>query len=680
LEAEPHSFAVIQENSLPVIEFGRDVCNRKSAFEKEWLVTNGLGGYASGTLSGSLSRRYHGLLIASLDPPLRRTLLFSKLDETIILGETRTPIYTNTWSNRRIDPPGHTSIDSFCLIGTTPKWTYRIGEALLTKKIWMRPDQNTTYIQYSYMSGSMPMDIEAKVLINFRSHHKSSWRSPRTFEISKSTDGMQVTCEQQAPFWLFFPAAEITSRGEWYRDYFYPVEAYRGLDAFDDHFLAANLRYKLEPGGSCLVVASTYPHPELDAQAAWNTRVEYESGLLTRAKNFLVVKDPPQKIQHLVLEPIKSLILAADQFIVSRPTNQDPDGKTVIAGYPWFTDWGRDTMISLVGLTLVTGRPEIARKILRTFATFIDQGMLPNRFPAAGAVPEYNTVDATLWYFYAIDKYLRFTKDEALLKELYPGLEDIISWHIRGTRHQIMVDPQDNLLYAGEDGAQLTWMDAKVGDWVVTPRIGKPVEINALWYNALVLMAQFAERLGKPRGYYQELSTKVLGSFQKFWNLDLNCLYDVIDGPLGLDNSVRPNQILAVSLPHSPLPADKQITVLETCTHHLLTPFGLRSLAPDSPDYIGIYGGNQHQRDVAYHQGTVWAWLIGPYLTAKNKLLMDPMQAEQLLAPFLRHLTDHGISSISEIFEGDPPFNPRGCIAQAWSVAEVLRVWAEIHS
>jgi len=360
---------------------------------------------------------------------------------------------------------------------------------------------------------------------------------------------------------------------------------------------------------------------------------------------------------------------------VRRPLLEEPDGRTVIAGYPWFGDWGRDTMISLPGLTLVTGRPDVAARILRTFARFVDQGMLPNRFPEVGEIPEYNTADATLWYFEAIRAYHAATGDDVLLRDLFPVLQEIIEWHRRGTRYHIHVDPADGLLYAGEVGVQLTWMDAKVGDWVVTPRIGKPVEINALWYNSLCSAAHFARRLGKPADRYEALAEQTHAGFARFWNEVAGYCYDVIDGPGGDDLALRPNQLLAVSLPHSPLSPEQQRAVVNVCARHLLTSHGLRSLSPDDQAYIGHYGGDQRRRDGAYHQGTVWSWLIGPFVSAHLRVYHDPALAQSYLLPLARHLAGHGIGSISEVFDGDPPFTPRGCIAQAWGVAELLRAW-----
>jgi predicted glycogen debranching enzyme len=371
--------------------------------------------------------------------------------------------------------------------------------------------------------------------------------------------------------------------------------------------------------------------------------------------------------------------LAADQFIVRRPSPDEPAGHSIIAGYPWFGDWGRDTMISLPGLTLTTGRPEVARSILRTFARFVDQGMLPNRFPDAGETPEYNTVDATLWYFEAIRAYHAATGDNDLLRELWPTLQDIVDWHQRGTRYNIHTDPADGLLYAGEPGVQLTWMDAKVGDWVVTPRMGKPVEINALWYNALQLMADIARRLGQSADEYEASAQKARSGFARFWNEASGYCYDVLDGPNGLEAALRPNQLLAVSLLYSPLDTQQQRAVVDVCARYLLTPHGLRSLASSDPAYVGHYGGGPRQRDGAYHQGTVWGWLIGPFVSAHLRVYHDRALACSYLLPLLRSLASNNVGSISEIFDGDPPFLGHGCTAQAWSVAEVLRAWQELE-
>jgi predicted glycogen debranching enzyme len=418
-------------------------------------------------------------------------------------------------------------------------------------------------------------------------------------------------------------------------------------------------------------VASAEPAPELDGEAAWQRRVKHEAYVLQR---WVAARPESAAAPGWIAQ----LVLAADQFIVRRAAPEDPDGLTVMAGYHWFGDWGRDTMIALPGLTLTTGRPEAARSILTTFARFVDRGMLPNRFPDAGEAPEYNTVDATLWYFEAIRAYHEATGDDGLLKELFGVLEAIIAAHREGTRYGIRVDPADGLLASGEPGVQLTWMDARVGDWVVTPRTGKAVEINALWYNALRAMAAFAARLDRPASEYRRLAERVAAGFERFWHEPGGYCHDVIDSPAGDDPTLRPNQILAVSLPESPLPPARQRTVVDAVASRLLTSYGLRSLAPDHPHYRGRYGGDQWTRDGAYHQGTVWAWLLGPFALAHFRVHRDTEAARSFLLPLADHLGDYGVGSIAEIFDGDAPFRPAGCIAQAWSVAETLRAWHEL--
>ncbi len=375
------------------------------------------------------------------------------------------------------------------------------------------------------------------------------------------------------------------------------------------------------------------------------------------------------------------LILAADQFIVKRSLPEEPDGRSIIAGYHWFGDWGRDTMIALPGLTLATGRAGVARQILLAFSRCVDGGMLPNNFPDAGGKPEYNTVDAALWYFESLRQYFEATQDDVTLQKLFPILAGVIEAHVAGTRYNIHVDPTDGLLYAGGPGVQLTWMDAKIGDWVVTPRTGKPVEINALWINALETMAGFARSLARPGDAYEKLAAKTKKSFQKFWNLDRNCCFDVIDSPgIGNDASLRPNQIFAVSLPVSPLTPQQQRAVVDICARRLLTSHGLRSLAPGETGYSGHYGGSPRDRDAAYHQGTVWGWLLGPFARAHFRVYRDREAALRFLEPLGRQIYASGLGTLSEIFDGDAPFTSRGCIAQAWTVAEVLRSWQTIQN
>jgi predicted glycogen debranching enzyme len=663
-----------------MLDFGREVCSYLPVAEqREWLVTNGIGGYASGTVAGLPTRRYHGLLIAALKPPLGRTLLLAKLDETVVYDDRTYPLFTNRWavptSDLRherdrewegVEPIGFRHLERFHLEGTTPVWTFAFADALLEKRVWMQRGANTTYIRYDLLRATAPLALSVKAIVNYRDHHSNTYAGDWQMRVKPVTHGLQVMAFDGAvPFYLLSDQAEAMPQHEWYREYFLSLERYRGLDALDDNLYAGLFEASLHPGESLTLVASTEATPNLDGESAYAERQEYEQQLLVTAS--LAPAHPA--IEHL--------ILAADQFIVRRALPDEPNGCSVIAGYPWFGDWGRDTMISLPGLTLSTGRHGVAARILRTFARFVDRGMLPNNFPETGKKPEYNTADATLWYFEAIRAYHAATDDDELLCDLFPVLQDIIEWHECGTRYNIHVDPADGLLYVGEPGVQLTWMDAKVDEWIVTPRIGKPVEINALWYNALRIMAEFARRLGEPAERYDTLAEQARAGFARFWNEPAGYCRDVLDGPEGDDPALRPNQLFAVSLPHSPLTDQQQRAVVNTCARHLLTSHGLRSLSPDDPAYVGHYGGDQRQRDGAYHQGIVWSWLIGPFVSAHLRVYGDREMARSFLQPLIRHLSDHGVGSISEIFDGDPPFTPRGCIAQAWSVAEVLRAWQE---
>ena len=661
------------------IDFGREVLGDLSVVSKrEWLVTNGIGGFAGGTLANVLSRRYHGLLVAALQPPLGRTLLLAKLDETVeydgIYPDSGrlTPLYLNRWEDGTVEGNGHHYLNRFHLEGTTPVWTYAIANGLLEKRIWMQPGANTTYIQYHLIRATGPMGLTIKALGNYRDYHSTTIINDWSPDVEDVDHGLRITLFDGArPFYLFSDRATFSPRSDWYEDFFLAVEEFRGQrDVTEDHLYLAQLQVTLRPGERFAVVASTEAAPNLDSVLAYGDRQAHEAALLARAGGL-----GESGTGDRAGDALRHLVLAADQFVVRRPTAADPNGQSIIAGYPWFSDWGRDTMIALPGLTLATGRPEVAASILRTYAQFVDQGMLPNRFPDAGETPEYNTVDATLWYFVALHEVVTATGDVALARELFPVLADIIDWHIRGTRYNIHMDEADALLYAGEEGVQLTWMDAKVDDWVVTPRAGKAVEINALWYNALCIMASLAEQLGEEAGRYAALAERVAAGFERFWNAPLGYCYDVLDAPAGPDGSLRPNQLLAVSLPHSPLSAERQRSIVDTCARHLLTPHGLRSLSPDDKAYIGRYAGDRRKRDGAYHQGTVWGWLIGPFVLAHRRVYGDVAAARSYLLPLLQHLNDHGVGSISEIFEGDAPFAPRGCTAQAWSVAEVLRAW-----
>jgi predicted glycogen debranching enzyme len=687
-------------------QFGREICNNFAiARSREWLVTNGIGGYASGTISGVLTRRYHGLLIAALKPPVARTLLLAKLDETINYNEQIYDLSTNLWSDGTVAPQGYLNLESFYLEGTIPVWNFAFADGLLEKRIWMQQGENTTYISYTYQRGSQPLTLSLKALVNYRDHHHNThindWQArsiihslPKTQSTLTDGGGMYSLSIQAFPDVEHLYISAITKKRAnnfnweinqtWYQNFALAVEQYRGLDATEDHLLASTGNVILQPGDSLTIIAST--------SEGWNAN-EYRQ---TRVNNQIGAKSQQQRKEHerelialfyaenqleTVPKWLEQLVLAADMFVVDRPLADNLPGKTVIAGYPWFTDWGRDTMIALPGLTISTGRYEIAKTILLTFAKYVDRGMLPNVFPDVGATPEYNTVDATLWYFEAIRAYYEATEDRELLVELFPLLTEIIDWHLQGTRYNIKMD-DDGLLSAGESGVQLTWMDAKVENWVVTPRLGKPIEVNALWYNALVCTICFANILGKSARKYQELAANTRSHFSKFWYEEGGYCYDVIDTPDGNDSSFRPNQILAVSLPviglgewHSPLQPSQQKMVVDKVGQRLLTSYGLRSLSTEHPHYVGIYGGNRFQRDGSYHQGTTWGWLIGHFVRAHLQVYNHPELARSWLLPIANHLEDACVGNISEIYDGDVPFLPRGCFAQAWSVAEVLRGW-----
>ena len=656
-----------------MIEWGREICGSLGTAEsREWLCANGIGGFASGTVAGLLGRRYHGLLVAALKPPLGRTLLVAKLEDSVEYGGRRIPLFTNRWGDGTVDPHGYREIERFRLEGTTAVWTYACADALLEKRIWMEHGQNTTYVMYRLLRASGPLTVEGKALVNYRDYHATTRGGGWQMNVSPVAGGLRVVAFDGAhPFLLLAQGAEVRPRHDWYHSFHLAREQERGLDFEEDNLHAGTFRATLTPGGALTLVLSAEAAPSLDGEAAWQRRRRHEDDLLARFRRALPsAADAPAWVHHLVL--------AADQFVVRRPLVDDPDGMSIIAGYHWFGDWGRDTMISLPGLLLATGRPEAARRILTTFARFVDRGMLPNRFPDAGEAPEYNTVDATLWYFDAIRAYHRATDDDGLLKQLFPVLEEIIRWHQDGTRYGIGEDKADGLLRSGEPGVQLTWMDAKVGDWVVTPRTGKAVEINALWYNTLRSMAAFARRVGKPVERWERLAERVGTGFERFWNEAAGYCFDVLDGPDGNDDALRPNQLFAVSLPESPLSPERQRKVVDACGRELLTSFGLRSLAPGHPAYQGHYGGGPRERDGAYHQGTVWGWLLGPFALAHFRVYGDREAARAFLEPMAHQLGDYGVGSIAEIFDGDPPFAPRGCVAQAWSVSETLRAWLEI--
>jgi predicted glycogen debranching enzyme len=652
-----------------IVRFDQSVCSRLDlTLSREWLETNGLGGFASSTLIGLNTRRYHGLLTASTTPPTGRVLLLSKLEETVVVDGQRYELAANQYPGA-IYPQGYQYLKEFRL-DPFPVFIYRVAGLEIEKRIFMVHGENTTVVEYEVRSvdGSTKPKcmLELRPLIAFRDYHSTTHHNDALNPALETREGLVSMQPYPSLPHLFFAhnAQELVTEGKWFLNFEYRVERERGLDFEEDLFHPFTLRFDLTRRRGAAVIASTEPH------AAESAAVLRESERRRRA----VIIDAAPADQPLV----RSLAAAADQFIVQRGTL-----KTIVAGYHWFTDWGRDTMIALPGLTLVTGRYDIAREILQAYSEHLDQGLLPNRFPDAGETPEYNTADATLWFIEAIRAFLHYSGDEAFVRErLYPKLKDVIDWHVRGTRYGIHVDA-DGLLACGAPGVQLTWMDAKVGEYVVTPRTGKPVEIQALWYNALRIMADFAQRFGDSSSetLFAGLADEASAAFNaRFWNLSAGCLYDVVENGHS-DGSLRPNQIFAVSLPHSMLSPEKASAVVQTVQNELLTPMGLRTLSRHDPRYRAHYEGGVVERDTAYHLGTVWPWLMGPFITAYMKVNQRSetarQQAESWLTGFDEHLTSGGLGQICEIADGEYPYTPRGCIAQAWSVAEILRTAIE---
>lgn len=631
----------------------------ESASSREWLETDGTGSYASSSISGANTRRYHGLLVAATRPPLGRMVLLSKFEETLYIDDAPFDVSCNQYPGA-VYPEGSKYLVQFRL-DPFPVWTYDINGVEIEKSIFMAHGAVSTVCRWDVKNRSEHDDrhfaLELKPLLAFRDHHhlrREDERFCRDFAIGEGV--VSITPYPDMPtLYLGHNGTVVEKTGYWYLDLEYRIEQERGFDYREDLFQPFSLRFDLARGAS--VTAST-------VNEAINVDVFEKREVKRRGKLIGLPGD----------DATNQLVLAADQFIVARG-----EGKTVIAGYHWFSDWGRDTMIALPGLTLATNRTDIAKSILAEFSKHISEGMLPNRFPDAGEVPDYNTVDATLWYFEAVRAYTEATDDYDFVRQmLWQKLVNIIDWHIHGTRYQIKVDT-DGLLYAGEPGVQLTWMDAKVGDWVVTPRTGKAVEIQALWYNALCIMNDLATRFGddtlQPR--YFEMAEIARDSFNgQFWNDEVRCLFDVIDGE-EKDASVRPNQVFAVSLPHTMLDSDRARAVVDKVESRLLTPVGLRSLSPDDPRYSPVYIGSPMTRDGSYHQGTVWGWLIGPFVEAYRRVHARDEDVEtrvsEILSGLKTHLTETMVGQISEIFDGDAPHKPRGAAAQAWSVAALLR-------
>jgi predicted glycogen debranching enzyme len=584
------------------------------------------------------------------------------------LGLT-TDLSANEFAGGAISGQGFIHIESFAVPDGIPTWRYALADALLQVQIFMAPAANTSYLRLELLRASAPVRLALKPLVAYRDYHAQN-RGAQPLRVESDAKGCRVQAAGDArPYHLSISHGQFTAAPEWYWNFWRRAEAERGLDALEDLLKVGTFTAELSVHQPMYLVATAE-----SAQPA--PAAEILDALLSAARRLtapLPQTSPPW---------IRTLALASDQFVVRRAAGEPATGggnASIIAGYPWFSDWGRDTMISLPGLATTLRRYDLAAGILQTYASFVDRGMLPNCFPEGGQAPEYNTADATLWMFHALDDYLQARRDPDLAARMFPVLMAVIHAHADGTRYGIRVDPADGLLCAGEPGTQLTWMDAKHGDQVFTPRIGKPVEINALWLNALDVAVRLAARLrsaGEKR-FCETLLTRAGASFGRFWNQERACLYDVIDvdGGSGADARIRPNQILAVSLPYCPLNDAQTRAVVERCGRELLTSHGLRSLSPLEPGYAGRYRGDAAERDAAYHMGTVWGWLLGPFARAHYRVHGDARLAQSFLDPLAQQLHGACIGTLSEIFDGDPPHTARGCFAQAWTVAEILRSW-----
>jgi predicted glycogen debranching enzyme len=624
-----------------------------------------LGGYACGTVALANTRRYHGFLMASLAPPVQRTLLVAKLDLSVDYLGLKTDLSANEFAGGTISPQGFIHLESFAVLDGIPTWRYCVADALLQQQIFMAQGANTSYLRLELIRNSAPMRVTLKPFVAYRDYH-SHEVGPQPFQLDSGADHCRIQAFDGAKAYrLMVSQGEFTAAPGWYWNFWHREEAQRGLDAAEDLFFPGSFSADLTPGISLFFIATAEPSTPAAGGEALKA-IQGQSSTL----NAPLLKSAPAWI--------RTLARSSDQFIVRRGA-AGAASLSIIAGYPWFADWGRDAMISLPGLATILGRYDVAAGILKTYASFVDRGMLPNRFPDGGEAPEYNTVDATLWMFHALDDYLQAKRDLGLLGDLFPILVAVIHAHVDGTRYGIHVDAKDGLLCAGEAGTQLTWMDAKNGDEVFTPRIGKAVEINALWLNALNLMVRLAGRVRNlsEKRFCELLLSRASTNFGRFWNEERACLYDVIDveGGSARDDRIRPNQILAISLPYCALSAAQMRAVVERCGRDLLTSYGLRTLSPADPGYIGRYAGNPRQRDAAYHMGTVWSWLLGPFARAHYRVYGNARVAQSLLDPVAQHVNSACIGTVSEIFDGDAPHAARGCFAQAWSVAEILRSW-----
>jgi predicted glycogen debranching enzyme len=630
----------------PMIRLDREECRDLT---REWLVTNGLGGYASGTVAGPNTRRYHGLLMAALRPPVQRVLLLAELHASLI-SPGREPEPLTIPSEMRLD-------------GMLPAFRWGVEDRMLERRIWMEQGRNRTVITYRLLAGA-PATLQVEPFFAHRSAdlHRSQHGAP---EVRRMPNGWQMSLDGLTTYLEARPVASASDAPAW-THVEHAAELERVLDDQEELFSPGTVELAIQPGSPVTIIAGTEP-----LQDAWSSANSLLAARRFERNTLEALGDGNQQAIT------RRLALAASQFRVIRVLQHESasggEQRTIIAGYPWFADWGRDTMIALRGLTLAAGYPDEARRILETFVSYLDQGMLPNAFHDPGEATEFNTIDATLWLFQALHHYLETTGDWAFIKAQLPALEEVVRWHVNGTRFGIHMDPADGLLSASAPGYGLTWMDARDQDWVVTPRHGKPVEIAALWYNALRLMSEWASRAHAPVARFGMMAERARRTAQaRHWFEAGGYLYDVIDGPEGNDASLRPNQLMALGLAYPLIEGERARRSLDRVTEKLLTPFGLRTLSSDDPRYQHRFGGDHRSRDAAYQMGIVWPWLLGPYLDAHLRIHGDPTVVARVLAPFEAHFRDGGLGSISEIFEAEPPYRPAGAIAQAWSVGELL--------
>lgn len=659
----------------------KDWTTFKEGIKREWAVTNGIGGYAGSSMIGAHSRTHQGYLIASLHAPIERYLVFSKINETVTVGTKTVSFETSQHraSGKTVYAEGQKFLTSFIYDGSV-LYAYETDNFSFKKHITLKRNANVCAVSYELTAGDSDCTFTLTPLFNYREHSESSTPDTLKFETFTEDRAFYLVPEKNKDIAIRFQTSEGTfsERETVYDiDMQLQIEVDLETDGLDCHYCPVDLSIAV-PANTTKKVSILCSIGDVNERPAPVSATEAFSILEENARCHAELFEKAGYRDSFA----NQLVLASDQFLTYRESTKM---MTVLAGLPWFTDWGRDTMIAFTGLTLCTKRFKEAEEILLTFARYIRHGIVPNMFPDDNMPPLYNTVDASLWYFYAVYQYLHYNpaaEAEAFVKEqIFPHLKEIISAYEKGTDFSIYME-DDGLIHAGSGLDQITWMDVRVGDWVATPRHGKPVEINALWYNALRIMESLCEKFDEDASAYRTRAEQVKESFNaKFWDSTNQCLFDVVDGDEP-DDHIRPNQIYAVSLPFSLLPEEQEKSVVALVEKELFVGCGLRSLAPDHPDYHGIYCGALAKRDAAYHQGTAWGFLLGGFFSAYMKVNHHSSSAAEnavrMLEPVRKHLTDSGcIGSISEIFDGDAPHNPRGCYAQAWSVGEVLRCYCE---